>query len=144
MDVPLLSSSRSVTFRLEANQNRAYVTAREHGALVMDDNSVDRRAAEWSRTFGAMVKERRRAQGLRQDELALATGVGRRFLSELESGKSTTQLGKALLVAETLGMRLDALLEPRSQAPADFTDLPAPGDELPLEEDEDGPSPRPL
>jgi transcriptional regulator with XRE-family HTH domain len=111
---------------------------------MTDDNSVERRAAEWSKTFGAMIKARRRAQGLHQEQLALATGVGRRFLSELESGKSTTQLGKALLVAETLGMRLDALLEGPSQAAAPGPDLREPCDELPLEEDEDGPAPRPL
>lgn len=43
---------------------------------------------------------------MRQDQLALATGVGRRFLIELEAGKSSCQLGRSLLVAEALGLRL--------------------------------------
>lgn len=111
---------------------------------MTDSNSVDQRAAEWSRAFGAMIKARRRAQGLHQEQLALATGVGRRFLSELESGKVSTQLGKALLVAEALGMRLDILLDGPSTPTAADLDLPEPTDELPPEEDEDGPSPRPL
>ena len=40
---------------------------------------------------------------MRQDQLALATGVGRRFLIELEAGKPSCQLGRSLLVAEALG-----------------------------------------
>ncbi len=111
---------------------------------MADENSGDRRAAEWSKAFGAMIKARRRAQGLRQEQLALATGVGRRFLSELEMGKSTTQLGKALLVAETLGMRLDAMLQGPAPGPGGSTDLPAPEDDLPAEEDDDGTAPRPF
>jgi hypothetical protein len=42
---------------------------------------------------------------MRQDQLALATGVGRRFLIELEAGKSSCQLGRSLLVAEALGLK---------------------------------------
>jgi DNA-binding XRE family transcriptional regulator len=42
---------------------------------------------------------------LRQDDLALAVGVGRRFIIDLEAGKPTCQLGKALLVASAVGLR---------------------------------------
>ncbi|HEY6355697.1 MAG TPA: helix-turn-helix domain-containing protein, partial [Burkholderiaceae bacterium] len=48
---------------------------------------------------------RRKALNMRQDQLAMATGVGRRFLIELEAGKPTCQLGRSLLVAEALGLR---------------------------------------
>ena len=41
---------------------------------------------------------------MRQDELALVTGVGRRFLIELEAGKPSCQLGRSLLVANALGL----------------------------------------
>ena len=42
---------------------------------------------------------------MRQDQLALATGVGRRFLIDLEGGKPSCQLGRSLLVAEALGIK---------------------------------------
>jgi DNA-binding XRE family transcriptional regulator len=61
-----------------------------------------------------------------QDELALATGVGRRFLIDLEAGKASCQLGRSLLVAEALGLRLSDLIR---QAPAQDhpnDDLPSP------------------
>jgi hypothetical protein len=47
---------------------------------------------------------------MRQDELALATGVGRRFLIDLEAGKPSCQLGRCLLVADALGLRVTDLL----------------------------------
>ena len=53
--------------------------------------------------IGIIVRSSRKAQGLRQDELAGAAGVGHRFVVDLEAGKPTAQLGKVLLVLQTLG-----------------------------------------
>jgi y4mF family transcriptional regulator len=53
--------------------------------------------------LGQIVRRERKAQGLRQDELAAASGVGVRFIVDLEAGKPTLQLEKALLVLRTLG-----------------------------------------
>ena len=47
-----------------------------------------------------------KAQGLRQPELAAASGVGLRFLVELERGKETAHLGKTLDVLAALGCAL--------------------------------------
>lgn len=44
--------------------------------------------------------------GLTQAELALASGTGTRFVSDLENGKPTCQIGKTLTVLRTLGIRL--------------------------------------
>lgn len=57
-------------------------------------------------TFGALILQRRTALGLSQEELALATGVGRRFIIELEAGKASCQLGLALMAMATLGLRI--------------------------------------
>lgn len=56
--------------------------------------------------LGAAIREARRRQGLTQRELALAVGAGERFIGELENGKPTIRLGKALEVARSLGLRL--------------------------------------
>ena len=56
--------------------------------------------------IGQFVRTTRRAQRLRQDQLAGAAGVGVRFLVELEAGKATAQLGKALAVLAALGCTL--------------------------------------
>ncbi len=54
--------------------------------------------------FGSLIRSRRKMLKMRQDQLALATGVGRRFLIDLEAGKPTCQLGRSLMVAEALGL----------------------------------------
>jgi y4mF family transcriptional regulator len=56
--------------------------------------------------IGALIRQTRHSQGLRQDQLAAAAGVGVRFLVELERGKPTAQLGKTLAVLAALGCRL--------------------------------------
>ena len=56
--------------------------------------------------FGGLIRLRRQALGLTQRDLALAVNVGERFIVDLESGKPTCQLGKALAVARGVGIRL--------------------------------------
>jgi y4mF family transcriptional regulator len=56
-----------------------------------------------SKSFGSIVHRERKAQGLRQAELAAAAGVGIRFIVDLEAGKPTLQLEKVLHVLVTLG-----------------------------------------
>ena len=55
--------------------------------------------------IASIIRTTRKAQGLRQDELAGAAGVGLRFIVDLEAGKPTAQLGKTLKVLEALGCR---------------------------------------
>lgn len=56
--------------------------------------------------LGAAVRAARKAQGLRQEQLAAAAGVGLRFVVELEAGKPTIQLAKTIAVLQALGMDL--------------------------------------
>ena len=56
--------------------------------------------------IGSAIRDMRKRQGLRQDQLAGAAGVGLRFLIELEGGKETAQLGKTLAVLDALGCRI--------------------------------------
>ncbi len=87
------------------------------------ENSIDQRAFGTASAFGSLIRGRRKALKLRQDQLALATGVGRRFLIELEAGKPSCQLGRSLLVAQALGLTVADILACSSRSPA----LPAPG-----------------
>jgi len=56
--------------------------------------------------LGAAFRAARIARGLRLEDLALAAGVGRRFLGELERGKPTVRLAETLRVAEALGVSI--------------------------------------
>lgn len=57
--------------------------------------------------FGQMVARARKALGITQRELALAINAGERFIVDLEAGKPTAQLGKALAAARAAGVRLE-------------------------------------
>lgn len=59
--------------------------------------------------IGALVRSTRKEQNLRQDELAGVSGVGLRFIVDLEAGKPTAQIGKVLQVLQTLGCSIDIL-----------------------------------
>ena len=56
-----------------------------------------------STTLGLIVRRERKAQKLKQTELAAVSGVGIRFIVDLEAGKPTLQLEKVLRVVTTLG-----------------------------------------
>ncbi|RYC13932.1 helix-turn-helix domain-containing protein [Ciceribacter ferrooxidans] len=72
--------------------------------------------------FGKLVKLARKGLGWTQRELAARSGTGERFIVDLEGGKPSCQLDRALLVARTVGLELGDLREARSIAPQTGTD----------------------
>lgn len=63
-----------------------------------------------STDIGALVRSVRNEQNLRQDDLAGVSGVGVRFIVDLEAGKPTAQIGKVLHVLQMLGCSVDIRL----------------------------------
>ncbi|RLJ22027.1 transcriptional regulator [bacterium endosymbiont of Escarpia laminata] len=61
--------------------------------------------------LGRFVRAHRKEQQATQSEFAALCGVGTRFISELENGKPTIQIGKVLQVLSCLG--LEVTLQPR-------------------------------
>lgn len=59
-----------------------------------------------SSELGLIVRRERKAQKLKQAELAAVSGVGIRFIVDLEAGKPTLQLDKVLRVVKTLGCEI--------------------------------------
>jgi HTH-type transcriptional regulator/antitoxin HipB len=62
--------------------------------------------------LGVYVRGQRKAAGMNQTELARRAGVSRRWLSDLESGKSTAAVGLVFRVIAALGLFLDARPQP--------------------------------
>ena len=62
-----------------------------------------------TKIIGELVKKSRKDQGLTQAEAAGYLNVGTRFLSDLENGKPTVQLEKALHVLKGLGLEVIAV-----------------------------------
>lgn len=65
--------------------------------------------------IGRLIRRKRKELGARQENTAALSAVGTTFLSHLENGKETVELGKALQVLKSLG--LDVYIYPRSQNP---------------------------
>lgn len=61
--------------------------------------------------LAALIRSERRRQGITQADLAGLSGVGVTFLSQLENGKESAEVGKVLNVLTMLGIDLTA--EPR-------------------------------
>ena len=60
--------------------------------------------------IGALIKQTRKVLGVTQKDLALTSGTGLRFVIDLEKGKETCEIGKALTVLQTLGIKLTLTL----------------------------------
>lgn len=60
-----------------------------------------------AKEIGVIVQKTRKAQGLTQPQLAMACGTGVRFIVDLEAGKETCQIGKALNVMQMLGLGVE-------------------------------------
>lgn len=74
--------------------------------------------------FGAAVRAKRKALGWTQTELAARSGTGERFVVELEAGKPSCQLEKALIVARTVGIEIgDLRAKPPTSKYPDEDDL---------------------
>ena len=69
-----------------------------------------------SRDLGAAIRRERQERGLSQADLAALAGVGRPWLSEVESGKRTAEIGRVLLVVSALDLAVALLPAPE---PAD-------------------------
>ena len=57
-----------------------------------------------TKQLGVLIRKVRKNQKLTQEQLAATCGVGIRFIRELEQGKESCYIGKALLVAKMLGI----------------------------------------
>jgi y4mF family transcriptional regulator len=59
-----------------------------------------------AKAIGVLVRQRRKEAGLTLKDAAGMAGVGVRFLSELERGKATLQLGLVIEVLLLFGLEL--------------------------------------
>lgn len=76
-----------------------------------------------ARDFGALIRERRKGLGWTQTELASRSGTGERFIVDLESGKPSCQLEKALIVARTVGLEIGDVKAAAPSLPGGVDDL---------------------
>lgn len=67
--------------------------------------------------LGALLRAYRRERRLTQVDAAALAGVGQRFLSELERGKATAEVGLVLKVLERFGLTVTVVPRGRGGRP---------------------------
>ena len=60
-----------------------------------------------SEELGALIQSMRKSQKITQEKLAAYSGVGIRFIKELERGKQTCEIQKVLNVLQMLGLTVN-------------------------------------
>jgi y4mF family transcriptional regulator len=59
-----------------------------------------------SQSLGEAVRTQRKSFSMNQATLAMVSGTGIRFISDLENGKESCEIGKTLQVLQNLGFTL--------------------------------------
>ena len=65
--------------------------------------------------LSAYIKEQRRVYSLTQEDLARKSGVGLRFVRDLEQGKSTLRMDKVNQLLALFGQELGPVQQERSE-----------------------------
>ena len=65
--------------------------------------------------IGRTIAEARVERGLTQAELAADVGIERTYLARLETGRSTLHIERVLRLLRTLGVTVEATLEPERE-----------------------------
>jgi y4mF family transcriptional regulator len=86
----------------------SHVYSRSGMEVSMDEG---RRTIRTTKDLGISAREAREKAGLTQAKVAALCRVGTRFISDLENGKPTVQVAKALHVLGSLGMAV--VVKPR-------------------------------
>jgi y4mF family transcriptional regulator len=60
-----------------------------------------------AQSLGQAIRQQRRLLKVTQKDLAMTSGTGLRFIIDLEKGKPTCQLGKAIDIVKVLGLKLE-------------------------------------
>lgn len=72
------------------------------------------RSIQTTQQLGDVLRAARKQLGLTQPQLAMAAGVGVRFIVDLEAGKATVRLERVLRVIDALGGVLQLIGLPSS------------------------------
>jgi len=61
---------------------------------------------------GIAIRTLRKRAGIRIDDFAMAAGVSKQFMTDLENGKPTVQMGKVLQLLQRMGIKVGLELPP--------------------------------
>ena len=107
---------RTDIYSKDNHNNTPICPCRQRGYMANDiKDSAPYGKVTTADDVGRIIRAKRKEIGVRQDMAAGMSGVGTKFLSQLENGKETAELGKALYVLKKLGLNI--YIYPRSADP---------------------------
>ena len=77
----------------------------EEMVVIISDRGI---AIKNPKDLGELIRKKRKAQNLTQGQVAEYCGISVKFISEVERGKETAEIGKVLYLLNTLGIDLIA------------------------------------
>ncbi|MBZ2171721.1 helix-turn-helix transcriptional regulator [Nitratidesulfovibrio sp. SRB-5] len=80
------------------------------GKTTDDKQRFSSQKLENTTALGATIRQRRQDMRLTQEQLATKSGVGARFITEVENGKATAEVAKILQVLDALNLQLSVSL----------------------------------
>jgi y4mF family transcriptional regulator len=109
--IEALNAPSATAARVVKPESRASFILKRHAEGSPSDSRLQKPVSapteiQTTADLGQLVRRAREDNGLTQQEFADLTGVGRRFVSELENGKPTIEFGKALKVALGAGISI--------------------------------------
>lgn len=105
-----LGKNRGVGHKRHGQSSRSGIFWLEERRFALD---IPARENMTAKELGQIIKKRRISLAMTQADLALVSGTGVRFISDLENGKETCVIGKTLKAMESLGM--DPVIRSRDQ-----------------------------
>jgi transcriptional regulator with XRE-family HTH domain len=69
---------------------------------------------------GVAIRTLRKRAGIRIDDFALTAGVSKQFMTDLENGKATVQMGKVLDMLQRMGVKVHMELLPADASAFDL------------------------
>ena len=108
LDVPSTTNTATAARVVKSGSRAPLILKRHAEGTLSQSRSPSSVPTEIRSTadLGRLVRRARENRGLTQQEFADLTGVGRRFISELENGKPTIEFAKALKVALGAGISI--------------------------------------
>lgn len=107
-----LQKLRNIDFSKQAGfVNAESLLSKEVGSVGTDERAeFDAKARAWY--YGEVLRDRRKALGLTQKELAERVGRNRTYINRIEKGETDLQLSSFFRIADALGiiLRLDVTL----------------------------------
>jgi len=103
--LPAVNLSPNIHRTVQFSPTASRHVSQEEQVTIITDRGI---AITNPKDLGELLRKKRKVQNLTQVQVAEFSGVSVKFISEVERGKKTAEIGKVLYLLNTLGIDLIA------------------------------------